>query len=409
MPTQFPHHFESREWITTRLVFTNRERGMPFATSRRMTETLMTTNDQSDASAEPGFDVQTAEVASDAATTRIVLRNGFGVEMAVLSRGCTIQSLIVPDRDGLLADVVLGFDNPAEYLTNPGYFGAIVGRYANRIAGGRFSIDDAEVQVDVNDGPNHLHGGDRGFDRQDFEAAPFVDGSLVGVRFSRRSPDGEGGFPGNLDVQVTYTLTPAGELVCEYEATTDAPTVVNISQHTYWNLAGHDVGDALDHELQIMASRFLPVDGTLIPLKHPAPVEETAFDFRAPRTIGAHIDDDVGQLRISHGYDQSFMLDRSVSDGELALAARLRESSSGRVLEIHTTEPGLHLYAGGMIPRDLPGKGGVRYRRHSGIALETQHFPDSPNRPDFPSVVVRPGATYRSRTVYRFLVERPEQ
>ena len=356
---------------------------------------------------EPGFEIQPFDSAG-LSTTRIVLRNGAGIEMTVLSLGCTIQSLIVPDRDGLLADIVLGYDSAAEYLTNQGYFGAVVGRYANRIANGRFSIDGRDVQVDTNDGPNHLHGGHAGFDRQEWDASPFVENGNIGVHFTRRSPDGEGGFPGNLDVQVGYTLTPDGELHCEYVATTDSPTVVNMSQHSYWNLAGHDVGDALDHELQIPATEYLPVDGTLIPLRHAAVVDGTAFDFRSPQTIGAHIDDDLGQLRLSHGYDHNFVLDRH-ADGELALAARLREPSSGRVLEILTSEPGLQLYAGGMIPRDLAGKGGINYRRHSGVALETQHFPDSPNRPEFPTVLLQPGETYRSRTVYRFLVERPSQ
>jgi aldose 1-epimerase len=373
---------------------------MAFAKGRGMTTDMSTTGGLT----EPGFE---EILADDSETRRIILRNGNGIELSALTLGCTIQSVIVPDRDGLLADVVLGFDTPAEYLVNEGYFGAVVGRYANRIAKGRFTLDGREYQLDVNNGVNHLHGGNDGFHAKEWHASPFRDGDNVGVHFVRSSPAGESRYPGKLDVRVTYLLTRSGELHCGYDASCDLPTIVNLTQHSYWNLAGHDSGDALDHELTIFASRYLPTDQTLIPLHEMRDVEGTPFDFRTPHTIGERIDDDDQQLRISHGYDHNLVLDRTVSTtDDLSLAARLGEPSSGRVMEVLTTEPGLQFYAGGMIARDVQGKNGARYRRHAGVALETQHFPDSPNRPEFPSVVLRPGEAYRSRTVYRFLVER---
>ena len=352
----------------------------------------------------PSFDVVTP--ADEREPSVIVLRNGHGMEMTVLSHGCTIQSLVVPDRNGLLADVVLGYERAEEYKANSGYFGALVGRYANRIAKGRFELNGAVYHLDINDGVNHLHGGSCGFDSRDWEFQPFADESSAGVQFRLRSADGDNGYPGNVDVDVVYRLHASGELQCGYYAETDAPTIVNLSQHSYWNLAGHDSGDVLDHDLTIPASRFLPVDETLIPLREMRDVEGTAFDFRGGRTIGSRIDDDDEQLRFSHGYDHNFVLDSGGSTADLKLAARLRERSCGRVMEVSTTEPGLQVYAGGMIRRDLLGKGRAHYRRHSGIALETQHFPDSPNRPDFPSVVLNPGTPYHSRTHFRFLVER---
>lgn len=346
--------------------------------------------------------------------TLYTLRNAHGMTVRVADWGGIVTQVLVPDRHGNVADVVLGHDSLAAYVAGTPYFGAIVGRYANRIAGGRFSLDGKSFELATNNGPNHLHGGARGFDRRPWDAFVVQSGPVPGSGFdvpgagrstvvlSRTSEDGEEGYPGRLDVEVSVTLTNGNELRFEYEATTDAPTIVNLTHHGYWNLAGHDAGDVLDHELEIRASRFTPVDAGLIPTGELRPVEGTPFDFRAPAAIGARIGEDDEQLRRGGGYDHNFALDDWTGDGTLRLAARLRDPGSGRVMEVRSTEPGLQFYSGNFLDGSDVGRGGAVYAKRTGLCLETQHFPDSPNHPEFPSTVLRPGETYRSTTVYRF-------
>lgn len=300
-----------------------------------------------------------------------------GVRVRVLSYGGIVQSLEVPDRDGRSADVVLGFADLDGYLAHPGpYLGALIGRYANRIAGGRFTLDGVTYPLARNNAPNSLHGGERGFDKRVWDATP-VD---HGVRLSRVSPDGEEGFPGRLEVAATYTLEADGALRIAYEAVTDAPTVVNLTNHSYVNLAGS--GNAGGHELRLAASRFTPVDADLIPAGELQEVAGTRFDFRQARKVGS-------------GYDHNFVLDKGLTERAVEVA-ELYDPSSGRALTVATTEPGLQLYTADHLSGPFaPG---------DGIALETQHFPDSPNRPEFPSTVLRPGEVFRSETVYGFSV-----
>ena len=300
-----------------------------------------------------------------------------GVRVRVLSYGGIVQSVEVPDRDGRTADVVLGFPDLDGYLGHPEpYLGALIGRYANRIAGGRFPLDGRTYALAQNNAPNSLHGGERGFDKRVWETAPVEHG----VRLSRVSPHGEEGFPGRLEVTVTYALDESGALRIAYEAVTDAPTVVNLTNHSYWNLSG--TGDAGGHELRLAASRYTPVDADLIPAGPPEEVAGTRFDFRQARKTGS-------------GYDHNFVLDKGVT-GTAEKVAELHDPASGRVLTVATTEPGLQLYTADHLSGPFaPG---------DGIALETQHFPDSPNRPDFPSTELRPGEVYRSETVYGFSV-----
>ncbi|WP_128428169.1 aldose epimerase family protein [Streptomyces cyaneus] len=302
-----------------------------------------------------------------------------GVRVRVLSYGGIVQSLEVPDRDGRAANVVLGFADLDGYLSHPGpYLGALIGRYANRIAGGRFPLDGLTYALDPNNAPNSLHGGERGFDKRVWEVTPVEHG----VRLSRVSPHGEEGFPGRLEVSATYTLEADGALRIAYEAVTDAPTVVNPTNHSYFNLAGAESGNAGGHELRLAASRFTPVDADLIPTGSLDEVAGTRFDFREPRKVGA-------------GYDHNFVLDKGVTAGAEEVA-ELYDPSTGRALSVATTEPGLQLYTADHLSEPFaPG---------DGIALETQHFPDSPNRPEFPSTVLRPGEVFRSETVYGFSV-----
>ncbi|MDP2469282.1 MAG: aldose epimerase family protein [Candidatus Palauibacterales bacterium] len=333
------------------------------------------------------------------------LRSASGVELDVATYGGIVTRLLAPDRDGGLVDIVLGHERLDSYLAGTPYFGAIVGRYGNRIANGRFTLDGTEYALAVNNGPNHLHGGIRGFDKVVWDAEPYANEAETGVVLRHVSADGEEGYPGELSAKVTYALTAAGELRIEYEATTDAPTIVNLTHHGYWNLAGHDSGDILGHELEIRASRFTPVDETLIPTGELRPVEGTPFDFRQPTPIGARIDADDEQIAFGGGYDHNFVLDGWENDGELRSAAVLHDPVSGRSMEVLTTEPGLQFYSGNFLDGSDVGKGGVVYERRSGLCLETQHFPDSPNQPAFPTTILRPGEIYRSTTVYRFSAE----
>ena len=332
----------------------------------------------------------------------ITLRSPSGVELDVMSYGGIVTRLLAPDRDGERADIVLGHRHLESYLMGTPYFGAIVGRYGNRIASGRFALEGIDYDLAVNNGPNHLHGGLAGFDKVVWTAAPYSNETEAGVVLSYVSPDGEEGYPGDLSVQVTYALTADGDLRIDYEATTDAPTVVNLTHHGYWNLAGHGAGNILEHELALNASRFTPVDATLIPTGELRDADGTPFDFREPTAIGARIEVDDEQLAFGGGYDHNFVLDGWNGDGSLRSAAVLHDPVSGRTMEILTTEPGIQFYSGNFLNGSDFGKDGVVYEQRTGLCLETQHFPNSPNQPDFPSTVLRPGETYRSTTVYRF-------
>jgi aldose 1-epimerase len=331
------------------------------------------------------------------------LTNANGVELRAVSYGAIIVSLRVPDRAGRMDDVVLGYDSLEGYLRVSPYFGAIVGRYGNRIAGGRFALDGKTYRLATNNGPNHLHGGIRGFDKVVWRAEPFQHDSGVGVVFSHVSPDGDEGYPGTLAARVTYTLTDRDELIVDYHATTDQPTPVNLTQHAYFNLAGDGRGDILDHELWINADSLTPVDSTLIPTGVIAPVDGTPFDFRTPTAIGARIGADDQQVRFGGGYDHNFVL--RDEDAGLNHAARVVEPSTGRTLDLFTTEPGVQFYSGNFLDGSITGKGGHVYHHRYGFCLETQHFPDSPNRPQFSSTILRPGQEYRSRTVFVFGVQ----
>jgi len=324
------------------------------------------------------------------------LRNAHGIEVKATSYGAIITSIVTPDRNGHPGDIVLGFDTIEGYLTNSPYFGAVVGRYGNRIAKGRFTLDGRTYPLATNNGPNHLHGGLKGFDKVVWKAEPLQ--GKTGVAFSRRSPDGEEGYPGNLDVRITYELTDRNELVIDYHATTDKATPVNLTQHSYFNLAGD--GDILGHQLMIAADRYTPVDTTLIPTGDLAPVEGTPFDFRTATAIGARIDQTNEQLKNGGGYDHNWVLTKKGASRQLA--ARVVESKTGRTLEVSTTEPGVQFYTGNFLDGKVVGKGGRAYQRRSGFCLETQHFPDSPNQPKFPSAILRPGSAYESQTVFTF-------
>jgi aldose 1-epimerase len=326
------------------------------------------------------------------------LKNTAGIEVRAINYGGIITSLRVPDRAGRVDDIVLGFDRLDEYLKEHPFFGAIIGRYGNRIAKGQFPLDRQTYKLATNNGPNHLHGGNTGFDKVLWTAAAVAGRNAV--TFTRTSGDGEEGYPGNLRVQVTYTLNDQNELVVDYQAVTDKPTVVNLTQHSYFNLAGQASGDVLGHQLTINADRYTPVDATLIPTGERTLVEGTPFDFRRPVAIGARINQTHPQLHNGLGYDHNWVLNRS--GGGLQFAARVTEPKTGRTLEIRTMEPGIQFYSGNFLDGKLTGKGGVQYRHRSGFCLETQHFPDSPNQPKFPSTTLRPGAEYRTTTVFKF-------
>ena len=349
--------------------------------------------------AKPGITTHPyGKTAEGHAVTMFAITNTHGLELRAMTYGGIITSLRIPDRSGVLGDIVLGFDRLDEYLKESPYFGAIIGRYGNRIAGGRFTLDGRSYALPTNNGPNHLHGGRKGFDKAVWQAAPSTSGAAV--TFSRTSPDGEEGYPGNLQVRVSYTLTDRNELIIDYHATTDKPTPINLTQHTYFNLTGDVAGDILGHELTIRADRFTPVDATLIPTGELAPVQGTPFDFRKPTAIGARIDQPNEQLVHGKGYDHNWVLNRSGQG--LEPAVRVVEPKSGRTLDIATTLPGLQLYTGNFLDGTIRGKGGRAYSQRTGLCLETQHFPDSPNHPAFPSTILRPGQEYSTKTVFTF-------
>ena len=325
-------------------------------------------------------------------------KNGLGAR--ITNYGGIVVSLETPDRNGDGADIVLGFNSLEGYLSNPGpFFGALIGRYANRIARARFTLDGRPYQLQKNDGDNTLHGGAHGFDKRVWTPRPLPDGGLELTYLSR---DGEGGFPGNVTVTVTYHLTDANELQIDYTASTDKDTVVNLTNHSYFNLKGAGAGDILGHKLTLHADRFTPVDAGLIPTGELRAVAGTPFDFRKSTEIGARIEASDEQLKLAHGYDHNWVLNRTGED--LSMAARVEEASTGRVLEVLTTQPGVQFYTANFLDGTIKGKAGKVYGRRSGFCLETQHFPDSPNQPAFPSTELKPGATFRSTTVFRFSV-----
>jgi len=340
----------------------------------------------------------TIKVSEFSGDGQYTLKNQSGMEVRVASYGARVTSIKVPDRAGEFADVVLGYDAVESYkaAAKKPYLGSIVGRYGNRIAEGRFTIDGKEYQLARNNDPNHLHGGVVGFDKVEWESEPVKNG----VRFSYLSKDGEEGYPGNLNVTVTYTLTDDNGLEIDYSAMTDKPTPINLTNHSYFNLAGEGTPSILDHELMIHADAYLPIDSTSIPLGSIDPVKDTPFDFRKPKRIGKDIGQEDEQLAHGLGYDHNFVLNRKGK--ELSLAATLFDPASGRFMEVLTEEPGLQCYTGNFLDGTLDGKSGRAYEHRSGICLEAQHFPDSPNRPAFPCTILRPGAVYKTRTVFRF-------
>ena len=331
------------------------------------------------------------------------LTNSQGMRVAITNYGGVVVSIVVPDREGKPGDVVLGFDNLEGYLAKQPYFGALIGRYANRIGNARFKLGGVEYKLPANDGSNSLHGGTQGFDKRVWTAHE-IPGQHPALQLTYFSADGEEGYPGNLHVKVVYSLSEDNALRIEYTATTDKDTVVNLTNHSYFNLSGAGSGDVLKHEMMINADRFTPIDGTLIPTGELRKVDGTPFDFRKPTPFGARIDADNEQIKFGKGYDHNFVLNRT--GPSLSLAARVTDPASGRVLEVLTTQPGIQLYTGNFLDGSIHGKGGKAYPRRSAFCLETQHFPDSPNKPAFPSAELKPGETYRETTVYKFSVSK---
>lgn len=330
------------------------------------------------------------------------LRNTHGVEARVINYGGIILSLKVPDRGGEFGDVVLGYDSLSGYIASSPYFGALIGRYGNRIRNARFTLDGQTYTLAANNGPNHLHGGVKGFDKVVWDAEPFMRGDTVGITLRYTSPDGEEGYPGTLQSEVVYALTSENELVFDYLATTDKATPVNLTQHSYFNLAGDGARDILGHVVRLNADRFTPVESTLIPTGELRAVQGTPFDFRAPHAIGERIAQHDEQLRFGLGYDHNWVLNRNAAEAAPSLAAEVFEPTTGRVMQIFTTEPGLQFYSGNFLDGTLTGKNGVVYKHRYGFAMETQHFPDSPNQAAFPSTILRPAQQYRTRTIYKF-------
>jgi aldose 1-epimerase len=329
------------------------------------------------------------------------LTNSKGVEAKIINYGAVVVSLKVPDRGGNFVDVVLGYDTLDGYLNDTAYLGVILGRFGNRIAKGKFSLNGTEYTLVKNNGENHLHGGTKGFDKVVWRAKPVTNKNVASLELNYLSRDGEEGYPGNLSVKVIYTLTDDNELKIDYLATTDKDTIINLSNHSYFNLAGAGSGDILSHQLQINASQFTPTDSGSIPTGELRNVKGTPFDFSAPTAIGARIEDADEQLKFGNGYDHNFVFNKNAN--ELKLAAKVSEPKSGRGLEVYTTEPGMQFYAGNFLT-NIKGKNGKIYGKRHGFCLETQHFPDSPNRAEFPSVTLKPNQKYSQTTIYKFVV-----
>ncbi len=335
------------------------------------------------------------------------LSNAHGMRVRIMTYGATIQSITVPDRNGQPADVALGFSSLDGYVNKGGpagvYFGATIGRYANRIAKGTFTLDGATYHLPINNGPNSLHGGTTGFDKRVWQATEVRQGGAVGLTLSRVSADGEDGYPGTLSVRVIYTLANDNAIRIHYLATTDKPTVINMTNHTYFNLAGEGSGTVYNQVLRLNANTYTPINATLIPTGAIVPVAGTPLDFTQPTAIGAHIRDNVQQILFAQGYDFNWVLNRpSPADTSLVLAAHAYDPQSGRTLDAYTTEPGVQLYTSNFLTGTLVGTGGKIYRQGDGFTLETQHYPDSPNHPNFPSTTLRPGQRFDSTTVYKF-------
>ena len=354
--------------------------------------------------------IQAQSPASDSVTARpfgkttdgqpiqlYTLANSSGIQVSLATYGGTVIRLLTPDRQGKLADIALGFSTIEPYFTKSPYFGALIGRYGNRLAKGRFTLDGKKYQLAKNNGPNALHGGLKGFDKQRW-TAEVLSQNPPSIRFSRLSPDGEEGYPGNLKVAVVYTLTNQNELRIQYTAQTDKPTILNLTNHTYFNLAGAGSGSILNQDIRINASHYTPVDSTLIPTGEIKPVAGTPFDLRKWTPIGLHLQA-VGGKPV--GYDHNFVLDR-YPVSRPALAAEAYDPTSGRLMKVYTDQPGIQFYSGNFLDGTLKGKGGKIYRQHDAFCLETQHFPDSPNHSNFPSTVLRPGELFKSTTIYKF-------
>ncbi|QDV54340.1 aldose epimerase family protein [Rosistilla oblonga] len=330
------------------------------------------------------------------------LKNRSGMTVSVTNYGAIITSIVVPDRNGKMADVALGYDRVEDYINavDRPYFGAIVGRYGNRIANGKFTLDGKTYSLATNNNPNHLHGGNIGFDKVVWDAKPIEGQNAIQLSYLAR--DKEEGYPGNLQIRVTYTLTDDNAILVDYHATTDQATPVNLTQHTYFNLKGEGEGTILDHELMLNADRYTPVDATAIPTGELPAVAGTPMDFTQPKPIGRDIDQENQQLEFGRGFDHNWVLNKPDDNKAMTLAARVYEPTSGRVMEVHTTEPGIQFYCGNFLDGRLIGKAGKPYVHRGGFCLETQHYPDSPNQPDFPSTILRPGKTYQTQTSYRF-------
>lgn len=329
------------------------------------------------------------------------LTNAAGMSVSVMTHGAALVHILTKDRDGNLADVSLGYDNMDGYKFKSAYFGGSLGQFANRINGGKFTLDGEEIQLVVNRPPNHLHGGERGFDKRLWNVEETVDGDSPSIRLSYVCADGEEGYPGNVSVEVTYTLQADNGLELSYKASTDKKTIINLSNHVYFNLNGNGVGTILDHELQINADRYVRGDDTLIPTGEIAPVEGTPLDFRTAKRVGDEVEADFDQIKNAGGIDHSFVINRE-TEGELVLAATISAPESGRVLKTFTTEPAAHFYSGNFLDGSIIGKGGKAYNHRTAFCMETQHYPDSPNHDNFPSVVLNPGDVFTSRTLYKF-------
>ncbi|HKX83162.1 MAG TPA: aldose epimerase family protein [Pyrinomonadaceae bacterium] len=330
------------------------------------------------------------------------LTNSGGAEVRVITYGGTVVSLKVPDKNGKLDDIVLGYDSVGDYEKHTSYMGALIGRYANRIAKGKFALNGKSYSLAVNNGENHLHGGEKGFDKVIWTARPYVDLSGANLELKYLSRDGEEGYPGNLAVKVVYTLTEKNELKIVYSATTDKDTIINLTHHSYFNLAGAGNASILDHQLTLNADRFTPADSGSIPTGEVRSVKGTPFHFSTPTTTGARIDQQDEQLKFGNGYDHNWVLNKS--GNELTLAAAVYEHISGRVMEVWTTEPGIQFYTGNFLDGVVKGKSGQQYPRRSGFCLEAQHFPDSPNKPRFPTTTLQKGEKYSQTTIYKFSV-----
>jgi aldose 1-epimerase len=364
--------------------------------SRDSSSTSVTTPQSSPITMSAGF----GRTPDGQAVDLITFHNSHGIEVRAMTFGGTILSIKTPDKTGQLDDITLGFDTFAPYVDKSPYMGAIIGRYGNRIGKGQFTLDGQTYKLATNNGANHLHGGTKGWDKRVWKAETFQNTGGVGVKFSYTSPDGEENYPGTVKAEVTYTLTDSDKLVIDYHATTDKPTVINLTNHTYWNLSAGKSAEILGHELQLNADRYTPVDDGLIPTGEIAPVANTPFDFQKATAIGARINDKNEQLTRGKGYDHNFVLLRT-GDG-LSRAAHVLDPVSGRTLDVDTTEPGIQFYSGNFLDGTLTGKYNRVYPFRSGFCLETQHFPDSPNHANFPPTTLRPGQEYKSQTVYSF-------